>query len=174
MENETYHPTVCECCDQALDYRVGLSKGHVRLMAKFAAAIRAKGINAVVPSKELATGKWGIPFTVTEMKALSQVRLHGLLAMSREHAGNWLLTTKGADFLRGRSIPRYALVLKRNKATSEHTTGYWEAERNMITAGELLKEGEYWRHIDFIVHESRIIYEKDLPKVGENKQGAML
>ena len=142
-------------------------------MAKFAAAVRAKGVNYLSATKELETGKYGPKWGSNEVKRLSQPRFHGLIAMGGE--GNcWLLTTKGAKFLRGVPVPRHAIVLKRNKRTSEHTTGYWDAEHTMVTARDLMKEKDYFEQIDFMIRESRIILEKDLPKVGESGQDAML
>lgn len=120
------------------------------LLRAFARAIRNKGVNVLHMAKEaqaepgmsvaqaVAAGK----LTLSMIKNSSRARSHGLLARVEDKSGNWCLTRKGIEFLKGGSIPKYVVV---SKVTGE-TTGHWQPEKYQITINKLLKDYStvYW------------------------------
>ena len=75
-------------------------------MTQIARYIRTKGINVVHPRKEME----GHSLSSNDVGNLSRARFHGLIAKVKGEKGNYLLTTKGAKFLRGEAVPKYAII----------------------------------------------------------------
>ena len=116
-----YIPDICPQCKQSCTYIVGLDKGSIEIMKAFARYIQIKGVNMVHPRNEMEN----VYISSNHVGNLSRPRMHGLIAHYKENghkkAGCYLLTKKGADFLRGASIPRYAIISK----TVGHQVGYF-------------------------------------------------
>lgn len=166
LKKDEFKPEVCPHCNQAITYLVPLSKGHCEVLKIFARAIAEKGINLINPTKELEKqGK----ISVTQLKSFSQIHFHGLLVPSREHKGNWLMTTKCSEFMKGKEIPKYAIVMKRNKATTKHTQGYFMPEKYTVTFRELINQGEYWEGINFTIEEGVIVKDAEQMNAGKQK-----
>ena len=128
-----WEPEVCEHCNQSKTYILGIDQGTYSILKKIADAVSAKGINAVHPRRE------GI-LTTTEWCNLSRPRFHGLIARVRGDAGVYCLTRKGAAFLRGEAIPRYAIISK----AEHHQIGYVDPENLTITREQLGIAAPYW------------------------------
>jgi hypothetical protein len=176
--HKTYQPEVCPHCGQTTTYLLPVDRGTVDILRAIAVAIYRKGINVIHPRKEmenkLVAGvsykdmiKEGM-LTSNDVGNLSRPRFHGLIAHVKGNPGNYCLTTKGAWFLKGRSIPRFAIISK-----SEHCqVGYYMAEEQTITIKDLVYEDEaYWQGINFDIVEGRIV--KELPPRKEFAQNTL-
>lgn len=154
-----YQNEVCECCGQTMTYILAIDRGTVNIVKKIARAIGDKGINAVHLSKEcLAKGY----LTHHEVGNISRPRFHGLVAKVKGETGNYLLTKKGAAFLRGEAIPRFAIISK----AEHHQIGYHEGETERCTVHDFTKKGEpYWVGIGYDVDEGRVIKLDEQPRL---------
>lgn len=162
---ENYSPEVCEHCGQTKTYLLGIDQGTVDTLKAISTAIRNKGINVIHPRKEMeAKGityfemvKFG-KLTSNQVGNLTRLRSHGLIARVKGNPGNYCLTKKGSAFLRGETIPRFAIVSKSEK----HQIGYWtpadmgrDATCNILDFKHMT---EYWEGINYEVEEGRVIY----------------
>lgn len=155
-----YKPEICERCLQSKTYLLALDRGTAEIVAAIATGIEAKGINFIHPRKEIeSTGG----LTSNQVGNLSRAHRHGLIAKIKGEPGNWCLTSKGAKFLRGMAVPKYAIVSK----VTGHQIGYFETENLLVTVNDLLNSGLRWEGINFDIEEGRII--KDVPVCKEIK-----
>lgn len=92
---------VCPTCHSELRrYWHRLTPGLVEALVKFSRAIQAKGRNSVHTRSDTR----GRPYELTheELGNFTKLRHHGLVAKDkRAGMGYWLLTARGASFLRG-------------------------------------------------------------------------
>lgn len=107
-------------------------------MKKMIRAVHTKGVNSLHLSKE------GV-LNHGELCNLIRPHKHGLVAKVKGEAGAWLITQKGAAFLRGEPVPKYAVQDK----TTGHIEGYWEPG-GMVTINELRRSTNdpYWEGAD--------------------------
>lgn len=166
MTYDRYIPEKCTCCNQTATYALAVDRGTVDIVKAFSVAIRSKGINVVHPTKEMEIPAKYYDYkksmlegklTSTQIGNISRAHRHGLLAKVKGAPGNWCLTSKGAAFLKGEPIPRFAIVSK----VTGHQIGYWRPERYNVTIKEFRPDQEYWSGIDYGIVEGRIV--KDLP-----------
>lgn len=143
----------CPHCEQSLNYLVPIDGGTVKILKEIAKAIGKKGINIVHPRKEIE----GKGLSSNEVGNLSRPRIHGFIAKIKGNVGNYCLTTKGAEFLKGARVPKYAI---RSKIDNK-TTGYYMPDVHTIDIDEA-SHGVYWEGIDFSIVEGHII--KDIPQ----------
>lgn len=155
-----YAPDVCGECGQTKTYILAIDRGTVNIVKKIARCIGDKGINAVHLSKECMAKGY---LTHHEVGNISRPRFHGLVAKVKGETGNYLLTKKGAAFLRGEAIPQYAIISK----AEHHQIGYFEEEKCKVTVHDFSSKGEYWQGIGYDVEEGRVI------RVPENKQATL-
>ena len=146
---------ICECCGQTKTYAVALDKGSVLILKAIAKFIGQKGINCVHPRKEME----GSMLTSNQVGNLSRPRLHGLIAHVKGEPGNYLLTKKGADFLRGVDVPKIAIVKKATNQEKKRNIGYWREEEVRCTIDDFHDE-VYWEGINYDIHEGRIVYDE--------------
>lgn len=154
MKKIDYQNETCKCCGQSTTYVLGIDHGTVKIVQQIARFIGKKGINAVHPRKEME----GSYLTSNEVGNLSRARFHGLIARLKGEPGNYVLTTKGAKFLRGEAIPRYAIISKKEGGN----IGYWHIEETSVVydfnpKNPGMEEGEYWTGINYSIEEGRII-----------------
>ncbi len=160
MKKLNYKNEVCSCCNQSTTYILAIDHGTAHIVKQIARFIGKKGINAVHPRKEME----GSYLTSNEVGNLSRARFHGLIARIKDEPGNYLLTKKGASFLRGEAIPRFAIISK----VTGHNEGYYNEEtdtvviydydpKNPINIGT--EESDYWEGIGYDIHEGRIIHD---------------
>lgn len=175
---DPFIPEVCECCGQSTEVRYGLDKGTADIVKALAVKIREKGENDVHIRDEMEVGTKNFTYmrlcnegvvTSKMVGNVSRPRYHGLIAwvkFKNPVTGNWdvkeghyLLTPKGARFLRGEAVPKYAIVNKVTKKKKE----YWKPEKYTVTINELYKEDDpYWEGIDYTISEETYrIMQKD-------------
>jgi len=169
MPKQEYKKERCECCKQTTTYALAISKGIADLVRAFSVAISKKGINAIHPGKELEVSakEWSVEkmlatgcITVQMNKNKSFARAHGLIAKIKGQPGNWCLTTKGAEFLRGRQVPKYAIVSK----VTKHNIGYWQPELYQVRITDFTSDEPTWEVPNLTIVEGRVLREEDLPK----------
>lgn len=155
MKNqEKFEADVCEHCGQTTNYHLRLDRGSAHFMIALASAVKRLGRNRVHLQKEME----GKPEDFDGYQAMlsagymtsrmegnsSRPRRHGLIAHAvrsdgTSHAGEYLITRKGAAFLHGEPIELTAVVSK----TTGHQTGYWEPDGFGVIK-EILKKEPYW------------------------------
>ena len=159
--NPKFKAKKCGECGQSEAYLIPIDRGTAEIVIAIARAIREKGINVIHPRKELeSSGR----MTSNQVGNLSRPHRHGLIAKIKGNPGNWCLTTKGARFLRGEAVQRFAIVSK----VTGHQEGYFEPAVYTITVRECLVKGEQWEGIDFEIVGGRIV--RDLPQKVEVAQ----
>jgi hypothetical protein len=158
-EKKEYTSEKCVNCGQTKTYLLKIDRGTIDIVKAIASAVRAKGINVVHPRKEME----GNYLSSNQVGNLSRPRFHGLIAKIRGNAGNYCLTTKGAQFLRGESIPRYAIVSK----AEGHQIGYWDSGADAMCTIQEFNGGKYWDGINYEIVAGRIV--EDMPRKEEAK-----
>jgi len=148
MKKIDFEPDVCPCCTQTTTYLLPIDKGSAVILKKIARAIEKKGINCIHLAKEKVLNH-------SELCNIIRPRFHGLVAHVRGEGmqGNFLLTRKGAKFLRGERIPKYAIVSK----AEGHQIGYFEAEKYTVSIDDITPKGEYWEGINYEISEGNVI-----------------
>lgn len=149
MTSPKYTPEKCGCCNQNTTYLLAIDRGTVAIVKAIARFIQNKGINAVHPRKEME----GHYLTSNQVGNLSRPRFHGLVAKVEGEAGNYCLTRKGAAFLRGERVPRFAIVSK----SEGKQVGYFEPENYSATVHDFNNSGEYWEGINYEITEGRVL-----------------
>ena len=143
-------PTMCPCCSQSTTYVLAIDKGTVDIVKKIALFIGQKGINVVHPRKEME----GTYLTSNQVGNLSRARFHGLIAAVRSNPGNYLLTRKGAQFLHGESIPKYAVISKAEGCQ----IGYFDEEKERCVVYEFADPKlPYWEGLNYTISEGEVI-----------------
>jgi hypothetical protein len=120
-----FESTVCQSCGHTQDYSIRIDKGTAMTMMAIANRIRIKGKNQVHLLQEMtvANPKAGgfdtwqdmVRAGFISMRMLGNAtrpRLHGLIAFHDEGSGQYLLTPKGAKFLRGDPVELEVIVEK--------------------------------------------------------------
>lgn len=155
-QRQKFTPPVCECCKQTTQYDLGLDRGSAMIVLALYNAVHRLNRNKihvgdemVRPEKDFASyrdmiaGGW---MTFKMEGNLSRPKRHGLIAQG-DDPGIWLITPKGADFLRGKEVPRVAIIDK----TTGHKAFYLNETEDRTTFGQLMrKETPFWdlSHLD--------------------------
>lgn len=148
-KNIVFSPKTCSACGQSEEYLLPIDNGTVDIVKMIARYIDSKGINVVHPRKEIE----GHGLTSNQVGNLSRPRFHGLIA--RVAKGNYCLTTKGAKFLNGMRVEKYAIVSKVEK----RNVGYLQ-EGGFVTVHDFNGDGEYWEGINYEIEGGIIIRSK--------------
>lgn len=146
MGKINYKPEYCSCCGQTTTYLLPIDRCTVEIMFAIAKFISRKGINSVHPRKEMEN----IYLSSNQVGNLSRPRFHGLIAKVKGVSGNYCLTKKGAAFLRGEKVPKYAIISKSEK----HQIGYYEPEDHMVTYKDVV---EWVENINFDIVNGEVI-----------------
>lgn len=149
MQYEEYKPELCPHCGQSTTYILSIDKGTVDILKQIARFIRRKGQNVVHPRKEME-GDW---LTSNQVGNLSRPRFHGLIARYKDEPGNYVLTHKGAQFLKGEEVPKFAIASK----TEHCQVGYWKPEEYRCTVSEFSADDEYWEGINYEIKEGMVV-----------------
>lgn len=169
MSNK-YKPETCDHCGQHTTYLLALDKGSTDIVIALAAAIKIKGINCIHPTKEMEVpaAEWTKErayregkLTSTQIGNLTRPRSHGLIAKVSGQPGNWCLTRKGAKFLAGHPVSRYAIMQKSTEHKPSHQIGYYEPEENQITLKQLKYEETYWDGYDYEIVSGSVIHKAE-------------
>lgn len=156
MKKPEYKPEICECCGQSKTYAIAIDRGTCDIMKAIAKYIGQKGINCVHPRKEME----GTYLTSNQVGNLSRPRMHGLIARVKGNPGNYLLTPKGAKFLKGVEIPKTAIVLKGTEQSDYRNVGYFNEDTDRCTIHDFADADEYWSGINYSVEEGRVVYDE--------------
>jgi hypothetical protein len=147
---EKWQPHTCETCTQTTETAYPLDRGSAFLTLAVAAAQKRTGKKAVHLDNDCVTTDphWthtypmaAAGYMTPRMRSnAARPRYHGLLAFGSE-SGTYLLTPKGAKFLKNQPVKKTAIVDK----TTDHNKGYLEADGE-ITFAELIKSDEipFW------------------------------
>jgi predicted transcriptional regulator len=146
-----YDHHTCPHCGQSLTYELDIDKGSVETLKTISAFIKRKGRNAVHLTKELQ----GNGLTSHQIGNISRLRFQGLVAKIEGEAGNYCLTRKGLDFLKGLSVPRTAIIKKGTENTPPHLLGYGD-EMCQIKDFDKAWDG-YWNASGYDIKEGRVI-----------------
>lgn len=154
MKKPNYNPEMCECCGQSKTYLLAIDPGTVKILRAVARAIGIKGVNVVHAHKELLADGY---ITANERSNISRPRAHGLIAKVKGESmrGNYCLTKKGADFLRGARVPKYAIMSK----AEGHQMGYFEPDEFSVTMTEVMRSEEYWEGINYTIESGQVVYD---------------
>lgn len=137
----------CECCGQTLYTASKLSKGNATMMRAISEFIEKKGHNVFHPAKELVNQGY---ITNNMRGNISHLGNHGLIAKHKKH-GNWVLTTRGLQFLNDVEVWRAVAIDKSTKIT----IGYIESE-GKTNMSKLLGESENWTGINFDIVDGEV------------------
>ena len=168
-----YQKEICECCGQTKTYTTAMSKAGANIVKAFQVAIGKKGINVIHPGKEMvvAAREWSInrmlqdgSITPQMWKNLTQIKQHGLIARVKGEVGNYLLTTKGAKFLRGERIAKYAIISKVDK----RNIGYWLPDEETVCFKEFIDDDPNWELMDYDIVEGRVVKTLPIKEVGQS------
>ena len=138
-----FEPTVCPCCQMTIDYVVSLDKGTADLLLAMIKIANESKKNEVYIQGGVDNGD------ITPMQAgnLTKARANGLIAPVRDKNHYYLITRKGAEFLQGRTIPRHAILSKKDGCQ----IGYFHPEELTINIKEAESDNRpYW---DFLKNE---------------------
>lgn len=142
----------CTSCGQSVDYDLSLDRGSALIVLAIYNAVRIKGENRVHLTNEMecrAEDFGSYREMISEGKMTSNMadnvlraKYHGLVAqVDGGGRGEYLITPKGARFLRGERLPRVAVIDK----TTHSKKAYWNEAEDTVTFGELLKkETPFW------------------------------
>jgi hypothetical protein len=166
MSKSNYTPERCEHCGQTKTYLLAIDPGTADIVRAISAAIRQKRENEIHPRKEMEVEGWSDyqdmirlgHMTSNMVGNLSRARFHGLIARIKGRAGWYCMTTKGAKFLRGATVHRFAIVDK----TTGHQVGYWGDE--VISIQQLRGVAEYWEKIDYFIEDGQIVFDQPVQK----------
>jgi len=142
---------VCDGCEQTKTYDLGLDRGTAFIVLALYNAIQIKDENRVHIDKEMVARKedfesWEDMISSGHMTSSMQhnvprARYHGLIAFVDKGTGEYLLTPKGARFLRGEAVPRIAIVDKK----THKKLAYWNEDDDQVTFRSLMKKTEpFW------------------------------
>ena len=150
MKKPNYKPLKCPTCHQTTTYILAIDPGTVHILKQVALFIGKKGINIVHPRKEME----GRYLTSNQVGNLTRARSHGLIARIKGNPGNYCLTTKGAAFLHGSPINRFAILSKAEK----HQIGYLDEGIETCVISDFNNPAEpYWEGINYDIEEGRVV-----------------
>lgn len=147
---------VCETCGQRVYTLSSLNKGIVNILIACSKFVEKKGVNVFHPEKELLAHGY---ITANQRGNISHLGNHGLIAKHHE-AGNWVMTKKGLDFLRGAAINKVAVIEKATKTTVGYVSDAGQATlRDIIGNSE-----EYWQGCNYEIHNGRVVPKESVLK----------
>ena len=148
---------ICGCCGQTTHYYLAIDKGTAEVLLRIARFIKDKGINVVHPRKEME----GIYLTSNQVGNLSRLRMNGLIAKVKgeDNAGNYCLTTKGLNFLKGAEIHRVALIRKSTSDSELRVEGH--VPDDMVTLKDIMNSEDYWEGINYDIREGKVKHRID-------------
>lgn len=147
MRKNKFIPNRCPHCGQSEEYILSVDPGTVDILKGFARFIKKKGINVAHVKKEVCDQGY---ITVNARGNIKRASAHGLLAKVEGEVGNYCITRKGMEFLKGMPVSRHAIISKVKKIT----VGYFNPE-DTVTVNEY--QDEYWQGVGFDILEGRVI-----------------
>jgi hypothetical protein len=127
-----------------LDYVVSLDKGTANLMLVLIRIVSEQNKNDVHIQREVDRGN----ITHTQAGNLTKARASGLIVQIIDNGvgtGRYLITRKGADFLRGKTIPKHAIISKKDDCQ----IGYFHGDELTINISEaMVSDRPYWEFLN--------------------------
>ena len=149
-----FKPELCASCGQTTEYPIRLDKGTAYIVIAIANAVRLKNKNRVHLRNEMLVKRGEYPstrdvaiagkMTATMIDNVLRAKYHGLVAqIDGGGTGEYLLTPKGARFLRGEAVPALAAIDK-----TKHVKKYYiDEETDWTTIGRILRgDTNFWDH----------------------------
>ena len=162
MINEEY----CECCGQKKGYASKISRGHVVTLRAMERKVREKGSNIVNMKVELLEdGR----IDVTQYGNRTHMEKLGLII--HVETGNFRITTRGWNFLKGLPVPAGVIVKKATKDEGSRTIGTLE---ETVTIEKFKKKGEYWDIPNYEIRHGKVYAEDPTQTQGANAQPSFL
>lgn len=153
-----YEPQKCHHCGQTMTYLLPIDQGTVDIVKSIASAIRKKGVNLIHPRKEMEVTSESVgafstmhdrikngQLTSNQVGNLSRARFHGLIARVSSEKGCYLLTRKGARFLKGDDVPRFAIISK----TEKRQIGYLNELTDITNIRQFGNDSQYWMEMEY-------------------------
>lgn len=164
MKRKKWISSVCDHCGQTKDYALPLARGTALMVLALFNAVRKKNKNRVHVGDEMVCDPKAYrsyrdmvqdgKMTFKMEGNMTTLHRHGLAAKTDDE-GVWLLTKKGAKFLRGEPVPRVAIIDK----TTGHKAFYLDEQNDVTTFGELMrKETPFWDIPAFDVEDQAITF----------------
>lgn len=159
MEQHGHCPS---CLRKGQPYWVTMNPNMVKILQKIYGAIVAKGVNNIHVDHDTDGTEWEMPYS--QRSNVTILRFHGLVAKYRDEAGkhkagHWLITTRGAAFLKGNiSIPKRVKIF--DNEVRDHS-------EEMVDFKDVMKINPTLAMVDFIEYEMPT--ETDLTKPNHNK-----
>jgi len=152
----------CECCGASLKkYWHKLTPGLVKGLAKFYAVVVSKGENSVHLLKDM---DGSFKLTPHEWNNWTKLRFHGLVARvdKDSHSGYWLLTRRGADFLKGNIAVPSKVQTFRNKVVAHDIKKVFL--KDVVGTNPYFEQYEHYRNqLEFMVFPENKKPEANLP-----------
>src|SRR5665213_656494 len=148
---DKFKPTVCQCCSQTTNYLASLDRGSAMIVLALYNAVRINDRNRIHLRNDMEcdpsvftdylTMAFEGHMTSKMIDNILRPKYHGLVAqVDHGGQGEYLITPKGARFLRNEPIIRAAVISK-----TTHSKDYYYDETDLVTFHELMGENEPWR-----------------------------
>jgi hypothetical protein len=160
MRSRKFKPDVCPHCQQTTNYEARLDKGTANIVLSIWYAIRRLQRNRVHLHNDMECMSKTYPdynaivqsgrMTSKMINNIFKARYHGLVARAGDKGdGEFLLTPKGAGFVRGKPVALRAIA---DKLT--HTNaGYINPETETVTINKLLRKETPWWDLSVFEYE---------------------
>ena len=168
MQNKEYTPEICGHCKQTIDYENSLDKGSEYIVIAIANAqsklklkevhLREKMLSMAKDYQTLFAMVQDGKMTESMIQNVLRPKYHGLIAQGRQ-SGTYLITAKGAKFLRDETVVRTAIIDK----VTHSKKYYWDLE-DTVKISELLKFDEifFWEGEESKLKKLSAYFEKEL------------
>lgn len=137
-----------------MTWRAEIDKGVVDMLKKIALHIGNRKENRCSPTRDL-----DLRISAAQRANVTKLVRHGLIAhvaKAKGSAGYFLLTRKGAGFLRGEPIPKYAIIEKAFKGQKSHLLEYFKPELHTCIVYEFADpEMPMWEGIGYDVMDGK-------------------
>ena len=151
---------ICETCGSPLrKYSVPLSLGIVQALIKFHKAVVRANLNKIHLQHD-------INLTKNEYNNFQKLRYHGLVVKYKEDgehlAGYWLLTRRGADFLRGDIMLPKSVQVFNNKLVGKSA--------EVVSIKDVIKGGYFFEHQEDIKYEEATVEDVEVALISKKKR----
>jgi hypothetical protein len=171
-----FRPEVCGFCGQTTEYPIRIDKGSALIVIAIAKAVRNKGQNKIHLRNEMLVKKgmtdsaYSIAMsgkmTSTMIDNVLRPKYFGLVAqVDGGGGGEYLLTPRGAKFLRGESIPALAAIDK----IKHMKKCYIDEQTERTTIRQLLKSDVPFWDLEWEIDEQSLALKR---KVASDRAAA--
>lgn len=143
-----YTPEKCESCNQTTTYAMRIDHGTADILLSMLYAVRRLGRNRVHLMKDMVAKASDFPsyramlldgyMTPRMIGNATRARYHGLIAFA-DKPGEYVITRKGSDFLKGELVPLMVIVDK-----TKHTNAGYHLPAGDISIREVAAGDVYW------------------------------